>query len=549
MISEDARSQSTLMPAAVPGRSLELALEVSELRYRRLFETAQDGILILDGVDGRIIDANPFFLDLLDYPFDSIIGLQLWEIGLFEDITANKAAFAKLQTDEYIRYDNHPLRTKGGRVVAVEFVSNVYFVGPNRVIQCNIRDISQRVAIEAAADDRVATLEFASKSKEEVIAVLSHELRTPLTAISSMIDLIELGHGLVRELPQVSAPPSPFAKNAVGLLRRNVQTLARLINELFDLTHLTKGNVRLNIESVDAHEAIRFVLKNLESQQKAKQIAVDLRLLAQHPQVQADATKLEQVLTNLIGNAVKFTGNGGTVSVVTRNEAQARLVVEVTDTGIGIPADALARIFSPFEQGDASIHSRYGGLGLGLSIAHNLMDAQGGTLEAASEGLNRGSKFTARFNLAASPAAAAGETTPRVVAPSGGMRLLIVEDHDDARRCLCTLLGSQGYDVKSAASVQAALGLAARHCFDMLITDLGLPDGNGLELLAAMKQNSPEIQGIAVTGYSMPRDVAGSRSAGFAAHLVKPVQFPELRKILETLLPQAKAVALRRMRE
>ena len=118
--------------------SLELALEVSELRYRRLFETAQDGILILDGNTGKIIDANPFLLDLLDYPFSSIIGLELWEIGLFDDIAANKAAFEKLQTEEYVRYHNHPLRAKGGKVVAVEFVSNVYFVGTERVIQCNI---------------------------------------------------------------------------------------------------------------------------------------------------------------------------------------------------------------------------------------------------------------------------------------------------------------------------------------------------------------------------------------------------------------------------
>ena len=132
------------MPASGRGNSLELALEVSELRYRRLFETAQDGILILDADSGKIIDVNPFLLDLLDYPFESIIGLQLWEIGLFEDIAANQIAFEKLQTEEYIRYENLPLRTKAGKQIQVEFVSNVYFVGPAKVIQCNIRDISVR---------------------------------------------------------------------------------------------------------------------------------------------------------------------------------------------------------------------------------------------------------------------------------------------------------------------------------------------------------------------------------------------------------------------
>ena len=538
-----------LMPAAVPGHSLELALATSELRYRRLFETAQDAILILDGTSGRIIDANPFLLDLLDYPFDSIIGLELWEIGLFQDIAANKAAFAKLQTEEYIRYENHALRTKSGKVVPVEFVSNVYFVGTERVIQCNIRDISRRSEIQAVADNQVAALEVAGKARDEVIAVLSHELRTPLTAISSVLDVVELGDDLVGRLPQVDAPPAPFTRNVVALIRRNVQTLARLITELLDLSHLANGSVQLKLESVDAHELLGFVLKNVEGQRKAKAIAMDVRLLAQHYRILADAGKVEQVLSNLIGNAVKFTANGGAVSVVTRNEEASRLVVEVTDTGIGISADALRRIFSPFEQGDASIHSRFGGLGLGLSIAHTLMDAQGGTLEAASEGLNCGAKFTARFKL--DPAPSSGFSLPdRAEEVVGtGLRILVVEDHEDARRCLCTLLGSQGYDVSAAGDVRTALELGARHSFDMLISDIGLPDGSGLELLARIKQNSPQLQGIALTGYSMPQDKIDAQEAGFFALLVKPVQFAELRHLIETLLPQAKAASLRRMRE
>lgn len=175
--------------------SIDLAPDVSELRYRRLFETAQDGILILDGVDGRIIDANPFLLDLLGYPFESILGLQLWEIGLFEDIAANKAAFTRLQMEEYIRYENHPLRTKGGKIVAVEFVSNVYFVGQERVIQCNIRDISERAAMQTAADLRVAALETAGKAKDEVIANLSHEQRPKGGCGQRSATATELGSG------------------------------------------------------------------------------------------------------------------------------------------------------------------------------------------------------------------------------------------------------------------------------------------------------------------------------------------------------------------
>ena len=213
-----------------------------------------------------------------------------------------------------------------------------------------------------------------------------------------MIDVLELGHGEHRHAPQEDLPPQ-FDKSALAFIRRNVQSLVRLVTELLDFTHLANEALGLELEKVDAHEVIRFALKNLESQQNGTGIGIDLRLEAPHSYIRADALKLEQVLSNLIGNALKFTPKGGKVSIVTRNEANGGLVIEVSDTGIGIPADALSRIFSPFEQGDSSIHRRYGGLGLGLSIAHTLIKAHGGTLEAASEGLDKGAKFTARFKV------------------------------------------------------------------------------------------------------------------------------------------------------
>ena len=404
-------SPAKLMPASGRGNSLELALEVSELRYRRLFETAQDGILILDADSGKIIDVNPFLLDLLDYPFESIIGLQLWEIGLFEDIAANQAAFAKLQTEEYIRYENHPLRTKTGKQIQVEFVSNVYFVGSDKVIQCNIRDISVRAEFQAASKSHADTLELAGRARDEAIAVLSHELRTPLGAISSMIDLLELGHDTVGRPEQTELPPL-FDKSALAFIRRNVQSLVRLVAELADFTHIANEPLGLVLVRVDAHEVIRLALRNLESQQQGAGIGIDLRLEARHSGIRADALKLEQVLSNLIGNALKFTPQGGKVSIVTRNEAGGKLVVEVSDTGLGIPADALSRIFSPFEQGDSSIHPRFGGLGLGLSIARTLMKAHGGTLEAESEGAGQGAKFTARFKIDDSAAEAREDEHP-----------------------------------------------------------------------------------------------------------------------------------------
>jgi PAS domain S-box-containing protein len=391
-------------------RSLKLSLEASELRYRRLFETAQDGILILDANTGKIIDVNPFLLDLLDYPFEDIIGQRLWEIGLFKDIAANQAAFETLQRNEYIRYENLPLRSKAGKEIHVEFISNVYFVGSDKVIQCNIRDIKARLLVDVAFHGRVAALELANNSKDNLLAVLSHELRAPLTAISCAADLLELGHDATEQLDKTEVPP-PFDRSAVSIIRRNLQAMVRLTSEVLDLTHLTKGALRLKPERIDAHEVIRLALKNLESWQKLTRVGIYLQLEAQQHHIRADAGKLEQILSNLIGNALKFTPIGGRILIVSRNE-DGKLTIEVSDTGIGISADALERIFSPCEQGDSSIHPRFGGLGLGLSIARTLTTAHGGTLEVKSDGLDKGASFMLRFKVDDSAPPARDEELP-----------------------------------------------------------------------------------------------------------------------------------------
>lgn len=526
-------------PGATGGRkSLELALAASELRYRRLFETAQDGILILDAESGKIIDVNPFLLDLVGYPFETMIGRQLWEIGLFEDIAANRDAFTKLQNDEYIRYENRPLRTADGRQIAVEFVSNVYLVGDEKVIQCNIRDISARAtAREDVRNDRVDPLHIGGKAKDHVLAILSHELRTPLSAISSTLDLVELGQAAAGMLPENTLVPAQFDMSAVTVIRRNVGSLARMISELLDLSHFTKASLHLDLASVDAHDVINLALKDLEDQQKAKEIALDLRLHAAHSHIMADAPKLEQIISNIIANALKFTPTGGTVSIVTRNDGDGDLLIDVQDTGIGISAEALPRIFSPFEQGDASIHPRFGGLGLGLAIAHTLVNLHGGSLNAFSEGLDRGARFTARFQRgeAANPAARSNS--------ADGFRILLAEDNEDARRCLVALLESAGYEVDAAADVKTAVDLADWHDFDLLIADLGLPDGTGAELLLKLRVAAPGLPAIAISGYGMPHDILNSRAAGFLSHIVKPVQFAELAGLIQPLA-EAKASSL-----
>lgn len=514
-------------------------LHFSETRYRRLFESAQDGILILDGESGEIIDINPFLLDLLGYSFAEMVGLKLWDFGQFSDIAANRAAFQKLQANDYVRYDNIPLRTKAGREIPVEFVSNVYLVDGEKIIQCNIRDISARAKVLEASQKQLTGLEIANRAKDEFLAALSHELRTPLAAIASMLDLLALDRNLSnsRTVPQ---SPLEFDESGLELIRRNVQILGRLINELLDLTQLSRGDLHLELQTVDAHGAIGDAIRNVEPQLKVKKLGLEVHLDAVRCHLEADPVKFQQILANLISNAIKFTPGGGKIRIATKN-GSGDLVIEVADTGIGLPPDFASHIFAPFEQGDPSIRRRFGGLGLGLSISKSLTEAHRGTLQARSDGANQGATFSLRFKTTAPPLPIEASVVTEPTTRAEPMHILLVEDHADTRRCLCRLLESQGHQVDCAQDARSAIELEHRqHNFDLLITDVGLPDRTGLELLHELRECRPNLPAIAISGYGMPHDLLGSRKAGFLEHLVKPVDLGKLHALIETVATSRK---------
>ena len=318
-------------------------MRTSELRYRRLFESAQDGILILDGETGEIIDANPFLLDLLNFTFREVIGLKLWEIGQFKDIAANKEAFQQLQDNQYIRYEDLPLVARGGKHIQVEFVSNVYLVDNKKIIQCNIRDISARAKVQEASRMHLTALELANKSKDEFLAALSHELRTPLSAISSMLDVLELQHDLANMSDLQT--PSELDNSGLALIRRNIHILVSLINELLDLTHISRGDLHLELATIDAHHAIGDALRDVSAELKAKQIDLRVNLRAEFRHIKVDRAKFHRIITNLAGNAIKFTPVEGKIRVTTTSASNDDLVMEISDSGMGIEAGSLARIF------------------------------------------------------------------------------------------------------------------------------------------------------------------------------------------------------------
>jgi PAS domain S-box-containing protein len=237
------------------------ALRLSELRYRRLFETAQDGILILDANNGEIMDVNPFLIDLLDYPFEELRGRKLWEIGQFKDVAANRVAFETLQQNEYIRYENLPLRRRDGKQIQVEFVSNVYWVETDKVIQCNIRDITARAEKGNDSDSHLAALELSNSTKDEWLIAHAQNLRIPLMSMGSMLGLIELGQELARVRPLHEAP-SDFDEAAFQDVRRNFQRLVHYFNELADLT----GQDRLQGGSSPQPAIVASIVASIESE-------------------------------------------------------------------------------------------------------------------------------------------------------------------------------------------------------------------------------------------------------------------------------------------
>jgi len=235
------------------------AVRLSEVRYRRLFETAQDGILILNANTGEIIDVNPFLIDLLDYPFEELRGRKLWEIGQFKDIAANRAAFERLQQNEYIRYENLPLRRRDGSEIQVEFVSNVYWVETDKVIQCNIRDITARAEKRTDFDSHLAALELSNSTKDAWLIAHSQNLRVALMSMGSMLGLMELGSKLATVQP-LEEKPSVFNEKAFRNVRKNFQRLVYFFNELADVT----GQDHLRAQS-DPSPATSIVL-SIESE-------------------------------------------------------------------------------------------------------------------------------------------------------------------------------------------------------------------------------------------------------------------------------------------
>lgn len=372
----------------------------------------------------------------------------------------------------------------------------------------------------------------ASAAKDEFLAILSHELRNPLNPIFARLSLLE-------ENPEMPAN----ALEDIRLIRRNLELETRLIDDLLDMTRISRGKVIINREPVDLHEVIESASHACSSYAREAGVQVNLQLEAADFIVSGDAVRLQQVFWNLINNAVKFSRPGDAVAVRTRGLDGGRIRVTVSDAGRGITPNRIEAIFQPFEQDEENASESFGGLGLGLAICRNIISAHGGEIAAQSEGPGKGSVFTISLGLtkallmkpASDGAPASGETD------SEKLHILLVDDHADTRNSFKSLLERRGHRVTIASCVAEAIEEAGKSSFQLLISDIGLPDGSGYELMRSLS-GDPNMKGIAVSGYGMNEDIARSMEAGFKIHLTKPLRIADLEaaivEVMETSSPK-----------
>lgn len=549
----------------------EDALQVSEIRYRRLFETAKDGILILDFTTGEIVDANPFMSDLLGYSHSEFSGRELWEIGLFSDKSANEAAVRELQSHGYLRYEHLPLESKDGRRIEVEVVANAYQENSTSVIQFNIRDITDRSHLEKLLRGKASELSDLHRRKDEFLAMLSHELRSPLAPIANAVQLLGLRPDSETRVQQ----------QARKIIERQLRQLQHLVDDLLEVSRITTGRVQLRRERVAVSNIVSGAVETVRPLITQRRHDLSIVVPTEPIWLFADAARLEQVLVNVLSNAAKYTDEGGhiwltveidytplprspsgeqesrseyledsesevlpalptdshsTMPELAASASSGCVVIRIRDTGVGIDPALLPRIFDLFTQAERSLDRSQGGLGIGLALVQRLTELHGGTVEATST-LGQGTEFVIRLPLPIESSASALPVNGAELLTTHPLRVLVVDDNPDTVLSFSMLLEAHGRQVRTANDGLSAVRIACEFLPDMMLLDIGLPGLNGYEVAKRVRTN-PKLQDtilVALTGYGQDTDRRTSLQAGFNHHLVKPAILEQLLKIVASV--------------
>ncbi|OAI55767.1 hypothetical protein AYO49_05170 [Verrucomicrobiaceae bacterium SCGC AG-212-N21] len=495
------------------------SLSGAEQPYRVYVEQMQEGAVTVSS-EGVILYCNQRFAEMTGLPLERVISSSL--LDRVSPVSWEKIS-AVLQEDvEVVKHEDQLLTGEGGQLAA-SFTASRLPLEDQSVICLVVTDLSllrEQEKLRLAKELAVK----ANDAKDVFLAALSHELRTPLTpALMAAADM-ESDKRLSEEV-----------RETAGLIRRCISMETRLIDDLLDITRIARGKFELRSGAVDLHVALNRALEFCQNDISAKQLSLDLSLEAAEADTEGDMVRLQQAFWNVIRNAVKFTPASGRIAIRSRNTNNEQIEFEVSDSGIGFGPDASARLFAAFEQESESVTRRFGGLGLGLAISKSVVDAHGGSIAGSSDGEGKGATFIIRLPLhRPAPAIATPSVTLRSSSDSKSatrLRLLLVEDHSDTSQTMQVLLRRIGHEVTPADSAQSALKLASELSFDVVISDLGLPDMSGLAMMQLMRDRHG-LKGIAVSGFGSDEDIAGSRAAGFIHHLTKPISFEKLAESL-----------------
>lgn len=510
----------------------EARLREADRLYARIVESLRDYAVLLLDAEHRITSWNRGAQAIFGFERSEAVGRsatlllpegeeaqEAWRRDLRLAATAQRAA-----TQRWMR------RRDGSRLWAEGVLMPLYGEGGALAGWCSItRDTTaEHLAAQALREAKEQAeaarheAEHASRAKDRFIAMLSHELRAPLSAVSAAVHLLE----------RHASVPAPH-QDLLSLVRRNVGVEARLIDDLLDISAITSGKLGIKPETVDMHVVLHDTLQMMAETVAERGMRVELELADRPAWVHADPVRMQQVVANLLRNALKFSESGAVVHLQTALEA-GEFVFSCCDQGIGIAQEALERIFTAFEQAGRDTAHERGGLGLGLAIARHLVLAHGGVLLADSRGAGQGARFTLRLPLR--QGAVPPPPSPITEPAAAGARVLMVEDHPGAALALRMCLEDYGYTVTHAATVAQALQMAGEQVFDVVLTDLGLPDGSGVEVGRALSARLPVL---ALSGYGADSDLRSTAEAGFVGHLIKPVDPPQVHAALQKLLARA----------
>ncbi|MDM8162142.1 response regulator [Labilibaculum sp. K2S] len=501
-------------------------LIASEIRYRRLFESAKDGILILDAATGKIVDVNPFLINLLGFSHEQFIEKTIWEMGSFKDIIANQDKFLELQKNNYVRYHDLPILTNRGQKIQVEFVSNVYVSDNKNVIQCNIRDITTQIETEKELIKAKEQAEESDQLKSAFLANMSHEIRTPMNGILGFADLLKN--------PNLTGTKQ---QQYIQIIEKSGARMLNIINDIISISKIESGLMEVNLSKSNINEQVEYIYTFFKPEIEDKKILFSYKnsLPFSKAFIKTDREKLFAVLTNLVKNAIKYSKKGAIE--LGYNKKDKYLEFYVKDSGIGIDSNRQEAIFERFIQAEISDKNAYQGAGLGLSISKAYVEILGGKIWVESEkGIGSTFYFTIPYTpeLTESVASVYGIPHSEIEVQVKNLNILIAEDDETSDTLISTMLEENSSKISHAKNGLEAIELCRNNAdTDLILMDIKMPKMDGYEATQQIRRFNKDVIVIALTAYGLAGDREKAIVAGCNEYISKPIMKKELLSLLQ----------------